>query len=276
VTNPATALHDLLDQVVSYGQQPVQHAWADVLGCKYGTLEFALRQCEVSALLRDALRLVTVLSESARSRYERYSTAWWTAVVSPNMLWNGGGHHSSGIISQADLDMLGSLGEVAESRFPNTLVSPADASLSGLRDACENLLNYVGYVRSIRLETQAVLRMQIEHLIWLIDNVDTFGTGRIVQEAQAAVTSVATATAEAAASSGSSDVEQQKVWRERSNAFIRKVAAFTVVGQLVFLPALTATADMAEQANRAIEAVADIANGPDGLERDEPAEPPAP
>lgn len=227
-------------------------AWEEALGADYGQVEFCTRHAEVSALLRDALRYLSILPQASNQRYSRYVPAWWSGVISPNSAWNHGGTASSAI-DQASLDQLAGFGELLEARLSVTSATPAarQDDLTGLRAACVEWLDFLGE-SSVRTQVRDALSAQIAHLIWLIDNVDLFGVSRVAQEGQAVGGAVVMASAEV------TDPEERSRWGDLTGGFLRKVAAFTVASQLIFVPALTTAADMTEQAERAVTAIAKV------------------
>ncbi len=259
VSNPASTLHDLLERVAGYGPDTLRTAWSEVLDSEFESADFARRHCEVVMLLRDTLRVLTVLPEASQKRYGRYTNAWWLAVIAPTMFWQTAGHRADVIIDQSNLDQLAALGELIGARFASTALSPAaTGDVPGLRAACVDWLAYLNEVTSLRAESRAVLRAQVEHLIWLIDNISMFGPSRVVEDAQAVVTSVATTMAEV------KDQEQRSGWQQKTRKLLVTVAGFTLAAPLVLLPALTNAVDIAEQVNRGINVVAEIADGPGG------------
>ena len=196
----ARALHDLIAEVQGRFDTPnittAYHAWGSVVGDSIETATFARFHAEVVTLLREVTEDLTMLSPSAQQRYSQYLPHWWTAVVLPRKDWATDGTF---LIGATHLDLLGSLADVMESRALS--VGPSNPqTVDILKQGVSFLLNATKGANDLPAHIQDQIVADLEHVLWLLDHVDTFGvdhtvaamekvTGKAVAEAAKAPTS---------------------------------------------------------------------------------------
>jgi len=256
VPNSASRLHDLLAEVVEQKAQVAQ-VWAAVLGADVNTPDFARRHVEVLALLADTVAMLPLVPEASRRRYERYVPHWWTGVCGTTLHWGAGNAYSNELISAEHLDQLGAFGDLIEARTEGTSAAPTGEGLADLRARCEEWKTLLGEVIGLTAQTRAVLNAQIEHLLWLIDNVETFGPARVASEAQVVLSEAAMATKDVR------DPEQRKTWRQMVSATAAAVALLTGAVNTYAVPTLEAGNSVIAQIDQIVDGTADILDGPD-------------
>lgn len=244
-------------------------AWAAVLEADYGTSKFAKRHAEAMHLLGEALRLAWFLPDDRYGRHARYAPAWWSALVMPDNAW--GSTRASALIGQSDLDHLASLADLLDANLRQTAAVPDETRLEDIKADCQDWLDALPGFTSVPPETRRLLEVDLQHVVWLIDNAAKFGSARAAHEAQAATTAAATAVDLV------TDPLQRADWLARSQRLVAKVALFTFTTTASLTPALASSAYMLEQVNNNIDQVADIVDGPEAPgEVVPPEKPPAP
>lgn len=217
--NAAQRLHDLVAEAKTHNAV-ASAAWAEVLGAAYGTADFVQRYAEVWGLLSESLRLVAALPSASQPRYLKYSDAWLHMLATPGGNWNS----TALDINEPALDQLGALGDLAESiLFGTALVPTGGADLQALREQCAEWLTVVDEFDDLPKAAREELKAQLRHLLWLIDNVSTFGVSRVTQEARA---TEGTLRAHEERLSG----DRLTGWRQKAGAF--SVALVMVTGGL--------------------------------------------
>ncbi len=177
----ARALHDLLKEVVDSPEQTPYHAWVKVFGCAVESSDFARRHAEVMGLLQASISDLRVLTDRERERYEVYLPNWWVAIVLPRTDWAV----DVKVIDGPSLHMLDSLADSVERATNWTGASAAVGNMSALRTAIEQA--QFGLDRTAS-DLPATIRNQIQadldHVMWLLDNVAAFGEARAIQAAR--------------------------------------------------------------------------------------------
>lgn len=257
--NPASALHRVLAQV-QVQETPLTACWGKVLHAEYGSPDFVRRHAEVMGLLAAALRMAAGLPESARDRNFRYAQQWWSALVMPQHNWPNTGGSAS--LSPSDLDHLGALGDLLEDRLPHTAANPDDSRLEQLRQTVATLLLDLDEFTSLATPTRRLIRADLMHVLWLIDNVETFGTGRVAEEAQRVTGAVTVA------SQGVADPEQRQLWVAKASNLFAATSMFVVAVTGSTTVAITGVNEVLDQVQIAQEHVVEIVDGAEANDED--------
>ena len=177
--SPARALHDIIDAVNSGIGSPHSHpyyAWQAVAGHDIGTSAFVRFHAEAMELLSEVSEEMRTLSPSAEQRFSIYVADWWTALVWPRYDWAGA---QSKIIDPAPLHMLAALADVFEARAPlGGAQSPQTPEL--LTRAVTFLRAEVAKATDLPESVRDEILNDLDHVLWLLEEVDTFGVGHAV------------------------------------------------------------------------------------------------
>jgi hypothetical protein len=186
--NAGHALYDLIDRVRKSQQTTVLGGWTAVLDAEPGTVAWAQRHAEVVSLYQEFLRQLLSLpeGEGAQSRALKYAAAWYRAIVWPEN-WQSTAAAAHGVISSSDLDQLGSTADYLAYRLPSTAVRPSDDAIARLRHELQAWLGLLDETEDLPESIRVEIAGQINHVLWLLDNVDDFGMAPVVRETQAAV-----------------------------------------------------------------------------------------
>lgn len=205
----AHALADLLRAVRAVSpQKGLGVAWAQALEAEYGTVEFDRRHTQCFALLNDTIASIDGLDERKQRRYLRYVNHWWNALVTPTGSWQTA-VAAGDVITKESLDILDGLGDVQESAFVGTSTSPASTDLGELYDACSNLIELIEDSASLSDTLKRRLSAQVDHVRWLIHNVNVFGYSAPLTAAESAMGTVA------GASASVKSPEERSEWKTR-------------------------------------------------------------
>ncbi|MFD0362656.1 hypothetical protein ACFQZZ_14525 [Nocardia sp. GCM10030253] len=177
--NPATALYQILDRVINSQATSVAKGWESVLGADVGTGGFALRHSEVVGLLSAVHQRLLGLpvGDGDRERHLRYLPAWYDAIVCRNG-WNSSTFPAANLIPSETLDHLGSLGSLFRMMAAEDGTRVEPSALDQLRESLDQwreLISEAGMPESLA----AQIRNQVEHLAWLLDNIDMFGAAPV-------------------------------------------------------------------------------------------------
>ncbi len=218
-TTAGHALHDLLERFRRSGEVTVLNGWVDVLEAPAGSVEWAQRHAEVVGLYQGVLQQVHSLPEAdpIRDRALRYAPAWYSAVVWQSH-WQTSGERPSKVIDDATLDHLGSIAEILAYRIPGAAASPSEASVARLRQELGNWLDLLAESPDVPQSAREEIAGQIRHVLWLLDNIGTFGVAPAVREARTVVGRVT----EAAATQG-----WAKKWTTRIGALVLALGLLT-------------------------------------------------
>jgi hypothetical protein len=225
VKTSAIALYDILKSVKeSSNTDTIMQAWESFFQADRASMEFAKYHSEVAGLLSDLHGEIADLEpERIRSRLEKHLNSWWNSIVWPTEDWDH--TNSKELISDVSLDMLGTACDLIIARRDGLQSTRAGSDLGRLRAECDAWLSLVSDNSEITDESfRQTLLMQLNHLIWLIDNADTFGISRIVQHGD----QITGAVVRAAAHQGT--IKHTPRFRDRMNGF---VAALTLVASLI-------------------------------------------
>lgn len=186
MTSSARYLHHLLMQVEEAEGANLRVRWASVLAAEPYSVDFSLRHAAVVGLWRDTVGMINALPASpTRERRLTYAEAWWQGIVLPDVHWGENKRHS--VLNQAAFDMLDTTAEYLEQldggAQPTGL--PDDA-LRDLRTQAEEWIDRVQQAEGLSRGLGASLIEHLQSVIWLIDNVDRFGSAPIVAAAEQA------------------------------------------------------------------------------------------
>lgn len=254
--NAATQLTLILETVRSSDEPTIAAAWAKYLKSEYDSDDFAYAHAEVLLLLRDALRYAFALPKPSRERYLKYSKAWWAACIYPGGNWQQSAPKD--LISTSELDHLASLGDVLEASLVGRMAVPKTEHLGALQADAKGWLEVLEAPDiGIPDATRRVLRAQVDHILWLIDSVETYGPTRVAEEAGVFATSLATATPQVPEGAARGE------WTARAQAWVAKVSLFTVAISGPLAISATATAYSLQSINTVVDQVDDLINGPE-------------
>ncbi|MFG2750076.1 hypothetical protein [Streptomyces xanthophaeus] len=244
-------LHEILQLVHS---QPSAHAtvvWQSVLNSDRGTAEFARKHAELVALLTDTVNDIQALPPQQRDRVLRYVPGWWNALVLPEHNWNAD-KSSSHVINQQSLDMLATTADLIAGNYSGTAAAPSGDNLDELRTQCEGWLILLRETpgSAIRENLTEALAAQVSHLIWLIDNSDTFGGARVAAEANSVVGGLAQAGLEIP----SNQPEQHGRWQKAVYGLVVALTLFTT-GSEIATNAIEAGTGLVKEITQTVEAV---------------------
>lgn len=166
-------------------------AWSEVLGAKYGTVEFARRHTQVVGLLDDTATAIAALPKSATDRLLPHLQAWWDSVVLPGGSWAAERTVARDVISDAELESLANAADLVEAHLEGS----GFATHLVLRDIDEACVNWISLIPNADLppEFEHALISQVEHLRWMISNAEIFGLSAIAREAHRTLGSVSLA-----------------------------------------------------------------------------------
>ncbi|MCF6506839.1 hypothetical protein E9549_05380 [Blastococcus sp. MG754426] len=239
-------------------QVTVLNGWVDVLGAPEGSVEWAQRHAEVVGLYQGLLQQVSSLPEGDpnRDRALRYAPAWYRAVVWQN-LWQSSQQRPSQVLSDAALDQLGSIAEILSYRLPGAAANPSDEAVARLRQELEDWLDLLAESADVPQSAREEIAGQIRHVLWLLDNIDTFGVAPVVREARTVVGRVT----EASATQG-----WAKKWTSRIGTLVVALGLLTT--------GLQATTLALEAAQETVTVVSEIVRG-ESTGDEEPTDRPA-
>lgn len=184
----AHALHDMIAAVqrgIPQSEGTSYHAWQRVSGHNVGTSDFARYHAEVVELVREVAESLRTLDDVPQRRYEAYLPAWWAAVVLPRRDWVAAGE----LLEESSLDMLGSLGDVLESRAL-TVGLPNPHAPEMLAKAVSFLMAEVEKEVTLPPTVREQVLADLRHVVWLLDNVSAFGVDHAVAATEKAAGSV--------------------------------------------------------------------------------------
>lgn len=267
MANSAAQLHSLLQQVRAQNSQ-VATAWATVLGAKWDSPDFARRQAEVVRLLAETVDAIGSLGDSSTARrMGTYVPKWWYAVITPRADWLDTSKNAANIISDSDLDHLGSAADILEARLGGTAVAPQVNILERLAEQCATWETLISEAVELPQALRLTLLGHVQHLVWLISNVDVFGEGRVTQEAHAVFGEITTATAKV-------DARRLPKWREALAGMFTALVLINGVtdGAVEVLEAATDTVDAVTHLVSATASAVDGADRPEVGRVEAPAE----
>lgn len=236
--------------------ESVNAAWKQILSAEPGTVEFAHRHGEVMALWANAIdEIAYIKPERLAERLKKNSLSWWTIIVLPNHDW---GSRLGGIDIQPEIiDFLATADDLLTEQFDGSPLVSAATDLEALREECQEWVSLLSDSDEITDESlRRVLQGQIEHLIWLIDNVGSFGLPRVVQQGDQVTGTLVRA------GNQPEGVKKSQIVRQRIFKFI---AALTLVANLVHSPQVIV--DSAEHAITGAEKIVkELTDGHPGKE----------
>lgn len=173
----ARALHNILFEVNKRtGSRSAYHAWQDVVRAEVGSSAFAQAHAEAAALLSEVVEDLWTLEMGPQKRYLQYLPAWWEALVRPRSDWAQMKTH---IIKQVDLDMLGGLADLLETRA--SIDGPRNPQASeALTNAVTHILRMIQDGTDIPLPVRDQIVADLKHVLWLLARVETYGMDHAV------------------------------------------------------------------------------------------------
>lgn len=177
--NPAESLHLVLKKVVESKSPTVNGGWKSALGCSPGDKDFPRKHAEVVNLFAGTQSYLLSLPEKNGDReiFEKYLPSWYNAVVFQK-LWDNNQYPARSIISQPELDQLGGLGRLLE-RTNRAVLD--DTSIEKLKDGLAKWQELLGE-SSISVDIKEQIKTQVDHITWLLGNIETFGTNPVLRE----------------------------------------------------------------------------------------------
>lgn len=177
--NPAGSLHFILKKVVDSKSTTVNGGWKSALGCAPGDKDFPRKHAEVVNLFAGTQSYLLSLPERNGDReiYEKYLPSWYNAVVFQKP-WANNQYPARSIISQSELDQLGGLGRLLERTDRAILDDTAIEKLKNGLTKWQELLNESGISADIKEQ----IKTQVDHITWLLENVETFGPNPVLRE----------------------------------------------------------------------------------------------
>jgi hypothetical protein len=187
-TTAGHALYDLLQQLRRSNQVTVLNAWSSLLGAEAGSAQWAQRHAEVVGLYQSVIQQIMSLPEEdpTRKRALRYAPGWYRAVVWQSN-WQSNGERPRAVVDDATLDHLGSIADIVAYRIPGAAVRPSDNSVARLRGELDDWLDLLGHSGEVPQATREEIGGQIRHVLWLLDNIETFGAAPVVREVRTVV-----------------------------------------------------------------------------------------
>lgn len=174
--NPATALHDILAQLVG-STSSINDIWQGMLGADPGSAEFAQRHGEVIGLWRQVYDLLFALPPGDREReqYLRYMPQYYDALVYREAWGNRGS-------ATGNMMVVDHLTGIASTLRYRGLATPrvGEDAITRLRESIEewhSILDEADFDEKFATE----LRAQVDHLAWLLDHTQLLGTRPIVE-----------------------------------------------------------------------------------------------
>lgn len=174
----ARALHDLIVEVDSRAaRRSAYHAWGEVAGVKVDSADFARFHSEAMVLVQNVAESLQALDPSRREKYSGYLPQWWDALVRPRVDWASQGQQ---IIDEAPLHMLAALADLLESRA-EVLAPRNPQTAEMLERAVQHLLGEVEGLTDLPEPVRVQIKADLQHIAWLLQNVDTFGVDHVVE-----------------------------------------------------------------------------------------------
>ncbi|QDQ91584.1 hypothetical protein FND50_12655 [Rhodococcus sp. WB9] len=182
--NPALALHTFIDRVMKSETPHVHEAFVNVLNCNLGTVEYVQRHSEIVALVAAVTERLHALPQDARARnrYLAYVPSWYDAVV-PRNAWNQTNPGPSAIISADSLHLLDSLVDYFDFTFADSRSVMSAEAVEHLREGLQEwreLLEDADLPDSLVLQ----IRGQVDHIEWLLANVELVGNQAVERRAR--------------------------------------------------------------------------------------------
>lgn len=217
------ALHDVLDRVRNSGQQNILGAWQTVLGDQATSIVWTQRHAEVVGLYQTLMHQVLSLpsGDPTQVRAMRYAPDWYRAIVWQSH-WQANAESPSRIIDDERLDSLGFVADLLALRLPGTAAVPTDESMAHLRQEVAEWLALLDETDEIPRSVSSEISGQLQHVLWLLDNVDTFGADPIVRQTRETIGRLTETLASQGSPSGFT-----KTWTDRVGRLIVALTLFT-------------------------------------------------
>ncbi|WOX24151.1 hypothetical protein [Streptomyces solicathayae] len=117
-------------------------------------------------------------------------------MVQPELSWSDTGRPASLLISQETLDHLASAADVLGSALQGTSAAPSGTHLENLAESCRSWLEILAETSEAELPAtlRTAITAQINHLLWLIEHAELFGTASVSRETNRVIGSLTQAT----------------------------------------------------------------------------------
>ncbi len=247
-------LHALLVQLRPLVEgSPLDEAWGEVLAVPAPSEDFDRRHAEVIGLTWEAHRSVADLPQASRQRYRRHLPDWWRLVLGPKCSLDAS---LSDWPSDA-IDALGFLADLTDAKLQfRSVEGDGQRLLSDLREECVGWLTLIDETRDLRQGVADALKGQIQHLIWLVDHVEHFGTSAILREATDVTATVL---------SFQDDLRQpqdRRRWKTAVASLTVACLALTGFTKTTLTPMLEAAVTAVEQVNQLQDGLRELADSP--------------
>lgn len=231
----------------------MQARWQTALGFKTRGMDFITGHGEVVRMLTETIDQIFALPENKQPNYSGSIMKWWTLVVMPDAAWNA--NNGNAVIGAEHIAILGSLGDVIESRLDQTSAAPGGLNLTTLREQCDEWLVLLDETE-LPTNLREMLKKGIEHLLWLIKNADRFGYARIARTAEDITGQLSVAATQVP--------DKQKLsWRNRMNQWGAGLLLFNGLVASTHL-AIEQTADLIHTIEPGVAQVIGLVDGDDG------------
>lgn len=238
----AHALAAILRAVNESEKNTLLQRWGEALGVHPAHGMLAKRHAEVVSLLTGTLDQIAALPEQKRQTYEPFTTAWWTAVVSPEVQWRSS--FSSQVLSAEHLSLLNGVGDVVEARMDLTASVPGAFNLDQIADQVGEWLEALGDPTVLADPLRRSLIQGFTHVSWLIDNIGLFGAARVAKAANAVTGEVVQAIPHVRK-------DERRTWAARLAKWTATLAAYSTF--------ITASVVAIEQTDQLIRVITDVA-----------------
>ena len=177
---------------------------------------------------------------------------WWSVVMAPDVQWGAG--NTGALIGLEHINILGSLGDVLESRLELTSASPGGFNIQAVRDQCEEWKATIAET-GMPANFRNLLVESLDHLIWLVDNSDKFGYARVARAAEAV-------TGQLAMSATHLPEKDKGTWKQKLTMWTVTLAAFSAF-MVTANDAIEASENLIKQIEPGVSQVMDMLDGGD-------------
>ena len=251
--NPARALHDLLERFSGTTQRTeILARWEEVLEVERGSPDFYRRHAEMMSLLGETFRLIEAFPADSRIRFQRSWHGWWSSLMAPADNWQAS---PSGFgLDLSNLDSLGHAADLIDARMGKSADTAPGTTLDALREASAEWVEVLAADEDLPEGLRESLLAELTHVLWLIDNGQFFGSGRVAERATTAVGLLLVASTQV-------DESRRRAWFARLQKFVSALAL--VQGLVTSVPFALEVAGTAASLVTGEQAAQPMAPGPD-------------
>lgn len=254
------SLHDLLEQVRNSGQPNILSAWETVLGDQATSVVWTQRHAEVVGLYQTLMQQVLGLPERDRKRPLYYAPTWYKAVVWQTH-WQSNQEGPSKIIDDDSLNALWFVGELLVHVRPGTATLPPADAVDRLHQELLAWLDLLGETDDVPRAIREEIAGQVQHVLWLLENINLFGAAPVVRQTREVVGRVT----ETIATQNPQSSTASK-WRTRAGHLLVALGLFNGI--------LATTNQVLDSGEQTYKTISEIVRGGDGHDAG-PAAPPA-